>query len=277
MELKKIDYNILKKCVDIYLKEAFPNGVPANGFNTQVINKVLEQKDSKGIFSCFRKEFLDEGRIKYSLQLGSDKYPYIKIVLMDFHDEDYGFLVDRHTEYMRAQQESKFYNKEVEIKDYTKDLKMAIEDKWQEALIPTYRELVKQKTKEDSEKISGMKINKTGSVVLLAEDDIDIAKLHTLKLELLGYDVEHAINGEIALEMHAKKKYHVLLLDLMMPTVSGFEVIKRIGKEIPIVVLSAISDNMTIDNCLNDGAKVFLVKPVTKEGLKEAINKAISS
>jgi CheY-like chemotaxis protein len=275
MELDKIKYNILKQCIDIYLKEAFISGIPDSSFNSQLISRVLEQKDAKGIFGCFRKEFLDEGKIKYSLQLGSDKYPYIKIVLMDFHDDDYGFLVDRHTEYMRAQQESKFYNKEVEIKDYTKELKLNIEDKWQEAGIPTYRELVKIKTKEDSEKISGMKIDKTGTTVLLAEDDIDIAKLHTLKLELLGYDVEHAINGEVCINMHREKKYDVLLLDLMMPTVSGFEVIKRIGNQIPIVVLSAISDKMTVDNCINDGAKVFLVKPVTKESLKDAIDKAI--
>lgn len=277
MKPETFDFEKLKKCIDIYLETAFPDGVPEDCFNAGLIKRVKAEKDFDGLFGCFKKEEPETGKIKYSLQLGSYKYPYIKIALMKSDSGEYGFLVDRHTEYMKAYSDSQYFERELEIKDYTKDLKTNVEQKWDENGIATYRELVRKQTELETKKKRDLIISKLGYSILLVEDDLDIGKLHKLKLELLGYDVFHAENGEIALLHLESRKFDIMLLDLMMPSISGFEVIKRVSNVIPIIVLSAISDKMTIESCLNDGAVAFIIKPVTSEVLKDTLNSVIKN
>lgn len=275
MKLSDLDYNALKLCINLYLDNAFPNGVPETSFNYQLIERVKNAQDFDELFSIFKKEEPEEGKLKYSLQLGSYKYPYVKVVLQRCDDDEFGFLVDRHTEYMKAKTQSDYFEKELVIKNYTKDLKLKVENLWEQNDISTFREIVREQTEQETKKKSNMQIDKLGYSILLVEDDLDIGKLHKLKMELLGYDVTLAINGEDALTLLDKKNYDLMVLDLMMPTISGFEVIKRVADKIPIVVLSAISDKMTMQNCIKDGAVAFMIKPVTAEMLKEVLDKVI--
>jgi CheY-like chemotaxis protein len=251
--------------------------VPESCFNTRLINLVEQTNDVASLFSLFKKEEPETGKIRYTLQLGSGKYPFIKIAYQKSDKGDFGFLVDRHTEYMKAETSSETFNQEVDIKDYTKKLKMEIENKWEENNIPTYRNIVRQETEKENRKKRDLQISKLGLSVLLVEDDPDIGNLHKLKMELLGYDVTLAENGEVALELLKKKNFHVMVLDLMMPSISGFEVIKKVYDKIPIVVLSAISDKMTINTCLKDGAKAFLIKPVTSDVLDHTLKNVIEN
>ncbi len=277
MMLNKIKFETLKLCIDIYLNKAFPNGIPEKCFNTLLINTVNSKTDTESLFKTFKKEEPEQGKVRYTLQLGSEKYPFIKIAFMKSNKGEYGFLVDRHTEYMKAESDSQYYTQELDIKDYTKDLKKEIEDVWEKAGIPTFREIVRQETETENKKKQDLKIDKLGYSILLAEDDPDIANLHKLKMELLGYDVTLAENGEIALSLLEKGGFHIMVLDLMMPSISGFEVIKTAHDKIPIVVLSAISDKLTINNCLEDGAVEFLIKPVFSEILDETLKRVIKN
>ncbi len=275
MKPENINFKTLKDCIDIYLEQAFPNGVPDICFNSRLIETVKSKTNEKALFDTFKKEEPEQGKVRYTLQLGSEKYPFIKIALIRSNKGKYGFLVDRHTEYMKAESNSEFYSQELDIKDYTKHLKKNIEDAWDKHGVPTFRDIVRKETESEHRKKQDLKIEKLGYSILLAEDDPDIANLHKLKMELLGYDVAIAENGEITLDLLDKNKYDILVLDLMMPSISGFEVIKKVHDKIPIIVLSAISDSMTVNMCIEDGALEFLIKPVNSDVLNDTLKKVI--
>ena len=81
-------------------------------------------------------------------------------------------------------------------------------------------------------------------LVLVADDDPDILLLMTLTLERDGYDVVPAKDGLSALETAVERVPHLVLLDLMMPGLDGYEVTRRlrtkpITKDVPIVIVTA--------------------------------------
>jgi len=275
MKINDINYQTLKTSIEIYKKVAFPEGVPEDSFNYPLFEKVEKAVDFDSLFSCFKKEEPEKDKIKYSIQLGSLLYPCLKLVISKFNHNDYGFLVDRHTEYLSITSDSENFNKEVEIKQYTKNIKLKIEEEWEKKGIETFRKLVRVQTEKDTEKISSMDIKKLGYSIILVEDDDDIANLHKLEIEIHGYDVTIAKNGELALQLLEKKDFNAMVLDLMMPSISGFEVLKLCYNRLPVIVLSAIADKMTIENCMRDGAKAYLIKPTDATVIAETIKKAI--
>ncbi len=102
--------------------------------------------------------------------------------------------------------------------------------------------------------------------ILIAEDDAFLVKMYKLQLEGAGYDITIATNGKEALESVAKKKPDLLLLDLLMPEMDGFEVLKKLkasGAKFPIVVLSNLSQEIDKEKCVELGAKDFFVKSDT--------------
>lgn len=102
------------------------------------------------------------------------------------------------------------------------------------------------------------------SRLLIVDDDNEIRNLIKLDLEMSGYMVDTAVDGQEGLTMALKNSYDLILLDVMMPKMDGFEVcknIRKVNKEIPILLLtakSAIEDKVSGFNC---GADDYLVKP----------------
>lgn len=82
-----------------------------------------------------------------------------------------------------------------------------------------------------------------GDVILLVEDDEDVRDMLALTLQMNGFDVAIAENGAVALEALARRRPCMMILDLVMPGITGYEVLahlSRQGYEVPVVVISAL-------------------------------------
>ena len=93
-------------------------------------------------------------------------------------------------------------------------------------------------------------------------------------LEDMGYEVNTALNAEDALKKINEFSPDLILLDLMMPEVSGFDLLKRFRKaqiSIPVVIISAFSDDEYKRKAKDLGARDYLLKPVDKEVLASSI------
>ena len=110
--------------------------------------------------------------------------------------------------------------------------------------------------------------------ILLAEDERSISRALKLKLELSGFEIELAANGEEALDILKTKKFDLLLLDIMMPKVDGFSVMEEMKKrkdKTPIIVLSNLSQEEDAKRAENLGAIDFCIK--SNSSLAEIIDK----
>lgn len=103
--------------------------------------------------------------------------------------------------------------------------------------------------------------------ILLCEDEEFVARSYMRKLQLEGYDVVHAHNGEEALVLFMNEKPDLVVLDLMMPLKTGFEVLAAIranadlvARKTPIIVASNLGQKSDIDAAKEMGAIDFLVK-----------------
>lgn len=108
---------------------------------------------------------------------------------------------------------------------------------------------------------------------VLAVDDIPINLLLVQKmLARYNFTLRTAVNGQQALDEVAKQKPDLILLDLMMPEIDGFEVIRRLKEnpdtaDINIVILSALNSNEDIVKGFSLGANDFIMKPIIMERL----------
>lgn len=101
--------------------------------------------------------------------------------------------------------------------------------------------------------------------ILVAEDEQSYASIYKLKLEKEGYRVFIAGDGEKAIEIAKKEKPDIALLDLIMPKVDGFEVIKTLKsdpelKSIPIIVFSNLGQTSDMEKVKDLGAEKYFVK-----------------
>jgi len=100
--------------------------------------------------------------------------------------------------------------------------------------------------------------------ILLVEDDYTIARFVQLELEHQGYEVIKVADGALALEAVEKESPNLLILDLMLPGVSGLEIagkLRKQGNGIPILMLTALSDANDLVLGFDAGADDYLRKP----------------
>ncbi len=108
---------------------------------------------------------------------------------------------------------------------------------------------------------------------VLAVDDIPLNLLLVQKmLSRFNFKIRTAANGQLALDAVAAQKPDLILLDLMMPGIDGFEVIRRLRSnpetaDIQIVILSALNSNEDVVKGFNVGANDFIMKPIIMEKL----------
>jgi two-component system, OmpR family, phosphate regulon response regulator PhoB len=110
------------------------------------------------------------------------------------------------------------------------------------------------------------------ALVLVADDDPDILLLMTLTLERDGYDVVAAKDGLGALEAAVGRVPHLVLLDLMMPGLDGYEVTRRLRREpatkdLPIVIVTAAAEESQAARALEAGADAYMKKPFSPREL----------
>ncbi|GAA2926613.1 response regulator transcription factor [Streptomyces thioluteus] len=111
------------------------------------------------------------------------------------------------------------------------------------------------------------------SRVLLIEDDRAVREGVTLTLRRRGHEVEAAATGEAGLAALGAFRPDLVLLDLMLPDVSGFEVCRRIRatQQLPIIMLTARGDDIDVVLGLEAGADDYIVKPARGEVLEARI------
>jgi CheY-like chemotaxis protein len=119
--------------------------------------------------------------------------------------------------------------------------------------------------------------------LLVVDDDPDIRELMSEALAFHGYEILTAVNGQEALDQVAKHMPDLLLLDIKMPGIDGYEVIRRLKSQeatrsIPIIVITASPVDKDRDRVrvLGMGATQYITKPLSIESLVREIKKAIA-
>ncbi len=114
--------------------------------------------------------------------------------------------------------------------------------------------------------------------ILIIEDDISIAELQRDYLEIDGFEVEIALTGEDGLHKALNNQVDLILLDLMLPEVDGFQICKtiRTEKDIPIIMVSAKKEDIDKIRGLGLGADDYIVKPFSPSELVARVKAHIS-
>ncbi len=105
--------------------------------------------------------------------------------------------------------------------------------------------------------------------VLIIEDEKNLARFIELELQYEGFEVSTSYDGRAGLELALKEEWDIILLDLMLPGLSGMEVCRRIraAKETPIIMLTARDSVMDKVSGLDSGADDYMSKPFAIEEL----------
>jgi DNA-binding response OmpR family regulator len=113
-------------------------------------------------------------------------------------------------------------------------------------------------------------------LVLVADDDPDILSLVTLRLELDGYEVIGAPDGERAVEEALERTPDLALIDVTMPKLDGYEVAERLRQHeptsaIPIILLTARVQDSDVARGIEAGADDYVKKPFSPQELKARV------
>ena len=116
---------------------------------------------------------------------------------------------------------------------------------------------------------------------ILAVDDNRMSRLKLARtLEGGGYSVSQADGGRTAIDMLRSGGFDLVLLDILMPEVDGFQVLREMKNDadlqnIPVIVISGLEDMDSVDRCLAAGADDFLSKPVDPTVLQDHVRKLL--
>ena len=111
--------------------------------------------------------------------------------------------------------------------------------------------------------------------VLLVDDDAFFLRVHADYLASHGIEVETAPSGEVALSLFSNKTFDLLIADLVMPGISGFELVDAMRSRVPsqdIVIITSTEDVKTAVRAMHLGVYDYLVKPVESEALLRVID-----
>ena len=101
--------------------------------------------------------------------------------------------------------------------------------------------------------------------ILIVEDDRFLRELITQKVGAEGYEVVGATDGEEGLRVAGEENPDLILLDLILPAMDGFEVLRQLKgaaatKDIPVIILSNLGQKEDIDKCMQLGAIDYMIK-----------------
>jgi two-component system alkaline phosphatase synthesis response regulator PhoP/two-component system response regulator VicR len=118
--------------------------------------------------------------------------------------------------------------------------------------------------------------------ILVVDDERHIVRLVEVNLTRAGYDVVTAYDGVEALEQFAKEKPDMLVLDVMMPRMDGFEVLKKLqsdpaSKGVPIIMLTAKAQDADIFRGWSSGVSSYLTKPFNPRELLTFVERIFQS
>ena len=114
--------------------------------------------------------------------------------------------------------------------------------------------------------------------ILLVEDEEKLARMVELELRYEGYQVDKSFDGRSGLERALSGEYDLVLLDIMLPQLSGMEVLRRLRKEgvqLPVIMLTARDSVVDKVSGLDSGADDYITKPFAIEELLARIRAAL--
>lgn len=119
-----------------------------------------------------------------------------------------------------------------------------------------------------------------GARVLVVDDNEMNRDMLSRRLLRLNYEVLMAEDGEQALSMVREQSFDLVLLDIMMPNISGYEVLERMKaddatKHIPVIMISAVDDLDSVVRCIELGAEDYLFKPFNPVLLKARVGASL--
>lgn len=112
--------------------------------------------------------------------------------------------------------------------------------------------------------------------ILIIEDEPILQKALSVALQQAGYEIKSALEGETGLKLAKEIKPNLILLDLILPKMDGFEILSELKKDesvkdIPVIILTNLESSQDIERALVLGAKTYLVK--ANYDLKDVIQK----
>jgi CheY-like chemotaxis protein len=118
--------------------------------------------------------------------------------------------------------------------------------------------------------------------ILVVEDEPENRLLIGMVLTTEGYQVIPAVDGADALARMAQELPDLILLDLMMPQMNGFEVLERLRADpatasVPVIVLTALAQERDIERAVSSGAQGYVIKPFEPDELLKHISQAIGA
>lgn len=113
--------------------------------------------------------------------------------------------------------------------------------------------------------------------ILLVEDEEKLARMVELELRYEGYEVEKAFDGRTGLERAVSGEHDLILLDIMLPAMSGMEVLRRLRRESQVPVIMLTARDTVVDKVagLDSGADDYITKPFAIEELLARIRAAL--
>jgi two-component system alkaline phosphatase synthesis response regulator PhoP len=131
-----------------------------------------------------------------------------------------------------------------------------------------------------------MNLNKRGveppmpKKILVVDDEPNIIKVLKSRLSHSGYDVITAVSGRTCLKKAKDEKPDLILLDILLPGLNGFEVCKHLKKDketkdIPIIMLTSLAQEKDLSKGLEEGASCFITKPFNPADLLYEIKTAM--
>ena len=117
----------------------------------------------------------------------------------------------------------------------------------------------------------------TGQKILVIEDELKLSRFIELELKHEGYQVEQAHNGRDGLQKALDGEFDLILLDIMLPSINGMEILRRVRKhsEVPVILLTAKDETMDKVMGLDMGADDYVTKPFAIEELLARIRVAL--
>jgi CheY-like chemotaxis protein len=116
--------------------------------------------------------------------------------------------------------------------------------------------------------------------ILIAEDDPVLCQLYQRKFSIEGYQIRTAVDGEDAVKQLTAKLPDLLVLDISMPKMDGFQVLELLPKDkrtFPVIMLSNFADSRTLARSQELGADGFLIKKdMTIKGLLELVERLLA-
>lgn len=118
------------------------------------------------------------------------------------------------------------------------------------------------------------------ATILIAEDERDIRDLVVYSLRFGGFEVVEAINGQEAVEKAQQAVPDLILMDVRMPKMTGYEACKQLKskedtKHIPVIFLSAKGQEQEIQQGMEAGAEEYILKPFAPEDLVNMVRKVL--